>query len=39
MNERELKEMNEAFDDFDKLCANAIKACQDFIDMDINKPA
>ena len=42
MKERELKmaemaEMNKAFDDFDKACAKAIGACQDFIDMDINK--
>ena len=33
----EMAEMNKAFDDFDKACAKAIGACQDFIDMDINK--
>jgi len=38
MNDKELKEMNAVFINFDKRCANAIKACQDFIDMDINKP-
>ncbi len=31
----EMTEMNKAFDDFDKACAKAIDACQDFIDMDI----
>ena len=31
----EMAEMNKAFDDFDKACAKAIGACQDFIDMDI----
>ena len=35
MNDRE--QMNKAFDDFDKACVVAMKACQDFIDMDINK--
>ena len=34
---REMAEMNKAFDDFDKACAKAIGACQDFIEMDINK--
>ena len=34
---KEMAEMNKAFDDFDKACAKAIGACQDFIDMDINK--
>jgi len=33
----EMTEMNKAFDDFDKACAKAIGACQDFIEMDINK--
>jgi len=31
----EMTEMNKAFDDFDKACAKAIGACQDFINMDI----
>ena len=34
---REMEEMNKAFEDFSKACDNAIGACQDFIDMDINK--
>lgn len=34
---KEMKEMNKAFNDFSKACDNARKACQDFIDMDINK--
>ena len=34
---KEMAEMNKAFDDFDKACVAATKACQDFIDMDINK--
>ena len=34
---KEMTEMNKAFDDFDKACQKAIGACQDFIDMDINK--
>ena len=33
----EMAEMNKAFDDFDKACTKAIGACQDFIEMDINK--
>jgi len=33
----EMTEMNKAFDDFDKACQKAIGACQDFIQMDINK--
>ena len=37
MNDKELQEMNKAFNDFDKACVAAMKACQDFIDMDINK--
>jgi hypothetical protein len=36
---KEMAEMNKAFDDFDKACQKAIGACQDFIDMDINKTA
>ena len=34
---KEMAEMNKAFDDFHKACQKAIDACQDFIDMDINK--
>lgn len=37
MNEREKKEFNKAFNDFDKACTNAMDACQSFIEMDINK--
>ena len=33
----EMDEMDKAFDDFDKACQKTIGACNDFIDMDINK--
>ena len=29
--------MDKAFENFDKACKLAIEACNDFIDMDINK--
>ena len=32
-----MEEMDKAFGDFSKACDKAIGACQDFIDMDINK--
>ena len=32
---KEMKEMNKVFEDFSKKCDETIKACQDFIDMDI----
>jgi hypothetical protein len=32
---KEMEEMNKAFEDFSKKCDETIKACQDFIDMDI----
>ena len=32
-----MKEMNEAFEKFSKACDLAIEACNDFIEMDINK--
>ena len=34
---REMREMNKAFGDFGKACQKAIGACNDFIEMDINK--
>jgi len=34
---REMEEMEKAFDDFSKACNEAVGACQDFIEMDINK--
>ena len=34
---KEMEEMNKVFEDFSKKCDETIKACQDFIDMDINK--
>ena len=37
MNEKE--KIDKVFNDFDKTCNKAIKACQDFIDMDINSEA
>ena len=33
----EMDEMDKAFEDFSKKCEAAMKACQDFIEMDINK--
>ena len=33
----EMDEMDKAFEDFSKACDKAVGACQDFIDMDINK--
>ena len=32
-----MSELDKAFNEFDEACDNAIKACNDFIDMDINK--
>ena len=37
MRTKEMEEMDKAFEDFSKACDEAIGACQDFIDMDINK--
>jgi hypothetical protein len=34
---KEMEEMNKAFDDFDKACAKALDAIEDFHKMDINK--
>ena len=34
---KEMKEMDKAFENFDKACKLAIEACNDFIEMDINK--
>ena len=36
---QEMQEMNKAFDDFDKACALALDAIEDFHNMDINKPS
>ena len=36
---KEMEEMDKAFNEFSKSCDNARKACQNFIDMDINKTA
>ena len=38
MTMKEMEEMNKAFEDFSKKCDETIKACQDFIDMDIKTP-
>ncbi len=37
MRTKEMEEIDKAFGDFSKACDKAIGACQDFIDMDINK--
>ena len=34
---KEMEEMDKVFNEFSKSCDNARKACQDFINMDINK--
>ena len=36
---KEMEEMDKAFNEFSKSCDNARKACQNFIAMDINKTA